>query len=495
MFKYIAPLLMALALAACGGSDARDPLPQSTAAAIVTEAPPPTATVVVPSPTSTASPRSEATQGPAPTETPTAGPTTTPRATASAVATPTTAPDATATPTVPPSPVTATAGPTTTLAERLADEAMELLRILTQDVSPRASATQQERDAAEFLAARFEALGYQTELQPFTVDVELSEVSVGPAPLEPRSFPMNLSATGTVSGLLVDAGGAFPQDIPAEGLASSIAVIERGTLYFEEKVTRVAEAGAVAAIVYNNRPGGFRGTLADRAPIPAVSVSGDSGRAILELMAQGDVEATVTVIIETRDSQNVVAEKTGTGSSGEIVVLGGHYDTVPDIPGANDNGSGTATLMTVAKEASERDYPFTLRFIAFGSEELGLLGSKFHADSLDDRERESIVAMLNFDALGTGDVVGLLGDFDLVTSLLDYGQANSIEAERRPSVGRGASSDHASFQRIGVPVVFFLADDFSRIHTPEDRLEFVQAELLGNSAALALGLLGELPPR
>ena len=52
-----------------------------------------------------------------------------------------------------------------------------------------------------------------------------------------------------------------------------------------------------------------------------------------------------------------------------------------------------------------------------------------------------------------------------------------------------------SFQQEGIPAVFFLADDFSRIHTPEDKLDFVQPELMGNSAALAIALLDSLAER
>ena len=100
--------------------------------------------------------------------------------------------------------------------------------------------------------------------------------------------------------------------------------------------------------------------------------------------------------------------------------------------------------------------------------------------------------MLNLDALGTGRVVGILGDDKLVTRILEVGEEAGIESERRPSLRRGTSSDHASFRSAGIPVAFLLADDFSRIHTPEDTVEFVRPELLGNSAALTVLLLESL---
>ena len=188
------------------------------------------------------------------------------------------------------------------------------------------------------------------------------------------------------------------------------------------------------------------------------------------------------------DSVNVIAEMPGADPDGGLVILGGHYDTVPGVPGANDNGSGIAALMTIAAEVSDRSYPFTLRFIGFGAEEIGLYGSRFHVESLSEDDLDGVIAMFNFDALGTGRAAGVLGDPALVQSTLDVAAAGGVDVEEQ-SLGAGWSSDHAPFENAGVPVLFFLSDDFSRIHSPEDRLEFVRPELLGDAASLAIGML------
>jgi aminopeptidase YwaD len=99
--------------------------------------------------------------------------------------------------------------------------------------------------------------------------------------------------------------------------------------------------------------------------------------------------------------------------------------------------------------------------------------------------------MFNFDALSSGPAVGIIGDASLTRMVIALGDANGIEVSRSQGLSSG-SSDHASFQTAGVPVIFFMADDFSRIHTPDDTLEFVQPELMGQHAALAIGLLDEL---
>ena len=375
---------------------------------------------------------------------------------------------------------------------------MEFLTDFTQNFSPRVSGTDEEKVAADFLAEELAALGYDVAIQPFTVDLVSSELQIlSPPDLDIpdiRNLPLRDSSTGTQTGIMVSVGGAFEDDIPEQGLTGKIALIERGSITFETKVRRVAAAGAIAAVIYNDDNGLFRGSLANVSAIPAVSISRESGEELLGLLNAGEVEVTVSVSNETRNTRNVVAEKPGTDDDGGVVILGGHFDTVADVPGASDNGSGIATLITIAREVASREYPFTLRFIPFGSEELGLRGSQHYVDSLTDEERDSLIVMLNLDALATGEVAGLLGDFDLIAELRDFGSENGIEVAQRFSL-EGATSDHASFEAVGVPVVFFLSDDFSRIHTPEDKLEFVQPELMGQHATLALQLLEILAQR
>ena len=396
----------------------------------------------------------------------------------------------------------AAATSTTSDAERvvaeLADGAWGFLQLLTSEFSPRESATEEEQVAAEFLLSEFEAIGLQVELQPFTVELLSRDTPalsiIGTEERGFRGFPMTFSARGQASGLLHDAGKAFAGEVVPEELRGKIALIERGSLTFEAKVRRVVDAGAVAAVVYNNQPGEFGGRLTRQSSIPTIAISKESGEAVKALMAGGDVTATVSVVFETRASRNVIAEMPGTSGDGRVVVLGAHYDTVGDTQGANDNGSGLATLMTIARQVSGKSYPFALRFIAFGSEEVGLFGSRFYVNSLSQGERESIVAMLNFDVPGSGEFPEVIGSRDLVEEAVAQGAANGIEVHRGVPVA-GASSDHAIFRDVGIPVAFFLADDLTRINSTADTLEFVRPELMGISAFLGLRVLDTLADR
>jgi aminopeptidase YwaD len=142
----------------------------------------------------------------------------------------------------------------------------------------------------------------------------------------------------------------------------------------------------------------------------------------------------------------------------------------------------------MAQALSQRTLPFTVRFIAFGSEELGLLGSRAYVDSLSDEELGQLVAMLNFDALGSGTSLGVSGDPDLTDIVVEQGRQQGIDVEVSPGLP-GSSSDHASFASVGIPVIMFFSNDSSRIHTPKDTLEFINPDLPGRSATLGLDLL------
>ena len=431
------------------------------------------------SPTATESPTSTATASPIPT----------------ATAVPTLQPP-TSTPTPSPTPVlttTATPAPTATpVPSALSDETFEFLEQLILQYSPRESATDSELAAAQFLKSRFEELGYEARFQEFTVGpLPKSELTItsGSAPEEMWSYPMGMSHEGVASGVLRFVGRAFEEDIPAEGLEGIVALIERGEITFEEKVERVAEAGAVGAVVFNNRPGRFYGDLRNESAVPAVSISRGDGRDLLDLIEEGEAEAQVTVKSETRPSRNVIAEMPGSAGIGKTVVVGAHYDTVPDSPGANDNSSGIATIMTMAKRVAGASYPFTVRFVLFGAEEVGLFGSRHYVDTLGTEGIENTIAMLNFDTVGSGSRFGVLGDAGLAQEAISLGERFGPKLVRPTTLPPNVSSDHAPFEAADIPVMFLMSDDSTRIHTPEDKLQWVEPNLLGWSAEIGIGLL------
>ena len=370
-----------------------------------------------------------------------------------------------------------------------ADAFAELEKFL-EELGPRESATAQEAVAAEYLQDRFQESGYETEIQRFTIeDLALAGTGLRLELSDPEEFaalPLERSGLGDVSGILTPVGLAMPGGLPDGGLEGRIAFAKRGVITFQAKAENIFAAGAVGLVIYNNVFGPFRGVLATQPDFPVISISRNDGEAIEDLLADSEIEALITLTTKNLPSQNVIAEKKGPGES--VVVLGGHYDSVPGIAGANDNASGAAVLVTLARMLADVDLPFTIRIVPFGSEELGLLGSRFYVESLSENELENTKAMLNFDALGTGSGVSVFGDGDITALVSDIGDQVNVDVAVTLGL-RGGSSDFASFREAGVPYLMFFGDDVSRIHTERDTLEFVQAEMLGGAAAVAAALL------
>jgi aminopeptidase YwaD len=289
-----------------------------------------------------------------------------------------------------------------------------------------------------------------------------------------------------VTGILTPVGLAMPDDIPEAGLEGRIAFAQRGIITFQAKAENVFAAGAVGLVIYNNVFDLFRGVLATQPDFPVISISRSDGEAIEDLLAGSETEASIALTLENLPSQNVVAEKKGPGDA--VVVFGGHYDTVAEISGANDNASGTAVLLTIARMLEDVDLPFTLRIVPFGSEELGLLGSRFYVQSLSEQELANTKAMLNFDALATGSGVEVFGDEDITAMVSAIGSDIGVDVAVTRGL-RGSTSDFASFREAGIPYMMFSGDDGSRIHTELDTIEFVQPEMLGGAAAAGAALL------
>ena len=384
------------------------------------------------------------------------------------------------------------------VAEAAPDElsayALSQLAILSQTLGPRQSATAEEKEAADYLASQFAENGLSVQLQPFTVPsfsqddsgLFLTQGDVTRVEVE----PITGTSSGDVAGQLVSVGLARPEDIPDSDLVGKIALAERGLFPFREKAANIAAVAGLGAVIYNNEPGNFRGTLGGSSNIPVASVSQEDGARLEALLAaSASFAVNLKLHYSQNPSQNVIAEKPGPGAV--VVILGAHYDTVPGIAGANDNASGTAVLLTLARELSEKSFPFDLRLIAFGSEELGLLGSRHYVESLSPEQQGRVIAMLNFDALGNGSRLGVVGDDVLTQPVMEDSLAMGIELRVRQGRGRGGS-DHASFAAVGIPNIFFSSNDFSRLHTPEDTLESINPQLLGDTVRLALSLLDTL---
>ena len=403
----------------------------------------PTATVVQPAPTTpaapTAAPEPTATAMPA---TPTAVPT---APTATATATPPTpaATETTAVPTAAP-----TSAPTSPANEELraaSEKVFALVEELIEELGHREAGTAEELEAAKRIKERLAAMGYSAEMQVFAFehfDIEHYIRTQGQnaqviveSPIKEQSPGLLLTTTpkgGKHSGSLVVVGAGESEDFQKEAIAGKVVLIQPGDIALNEaetlpslleKVNGASEAGAIAAVISGKIIGmeQYRPLFGALSSIPALILPQATIGEQLHTMSQAG-EVTLAVNIDTKqlESRNVVAELKGDGDG--LVIVGGHYDVVPQTQaGANDNTSGIALMLALAETLTGESLPFTIRFIAFGAEEIGLYGSSHYVASLSGEELARTKAMLNFDVVASGPLLAATGQKELVDIALKSG--------------------------------------------------------------------------
>ncbi len=190
------------------------------------------------------------------------------------------------------------------------------------------------------------------------------------------------------------------------------------------------------------------------------------------------------------------------GATGRIVVIGAHIDSAdPEVPGANDDGSGSAVVLELARVMAKREWNSTIVFCLFGGEESGLVGSRVFVR--DFPLMDSVALMLQVDmATGADRLVPFIdkGTTQTPSWLLTaaYEELESL-GHRGLSYplhfftwniasGSGASSDHEPFLLKGIPAIDFTTDVSEPIHTPQDNLELFRTGGLERSGDLVYRL-------
>ena len=233
--------------------------------------------------------------------------------------------------------------------------------------------------------------------------------------------------------------------------AGNIALMQRGSCPFAQKVTNAQAAGAVGAVIFNSGTPGNEGVVAgtlgetaqDGQPtppdvdIPAIGISYAEGD---RLNAEAD-PTTAQIVVEAKSDQrkstNILAD-TKYGDPNNVTVVGSHLDGETVGPGINDNGSGAAFNLELALQmAKNKIRPENrVRFAWWGAEESGLVGATRYVAAISDEEFAKIAANLNFDMLGSSNHGKFVYDGDF---------SNTTPPATAPNVNPGAAYIEAVF--------------------------------------------------
>ncbi|WP_110114016.1 M20/M25/M40 family metallo-hydrolase [Bacillus sp. CGMCC 1.16541] len=202
-------------------------------------------------------------------------------------------------------------------------------------------------------------------------------------------------------------------------------------------------------------------------------------------------------------SENVIATKKG--KSKKELIVGAHYDSVATAKGADDNASSVGVILETAKALQKKKTPYTIKFVLFGAEEGGLNGSNYYVSQMSEKEKNNTVAMINLDSLVAGDYMYVYGSKEEKGWVRDHAlkiaDKKKLDLTTNPGVNpeypkgtTGDWSDHAPFEKAGIPIAYFEAtnweigdqDGYTQTvkhgaiwHTEKDNISFLEKEFPG----------------
>jgi hypothetical protein len=332
-----------------------------------------------------------------------------------------------------------------------------------------------------------------------------------------------------------------PQEKRADSRLNGARPLRETTLYAKALAARTRGAVALVVVSDPSHPtdeANYRAFLFESDPedhgIPVLRVRRDEMAPLLEeldldgLAAMTDrdlvsrsrplpgvtIDYTQELATNVRTVRNVVGVLPGADGAkdGEAIVFGGHYDHVglggrfsstPDRTGeihngADDNASGVAALIEIARSAAtdRSRFPRSLVFIAFAGEERGLLGS-VHYTAHPAFPLDNTVAMLNLDMVGRARGRVEVGGLTTATSFRDDVQtaADTAGIEIRPGGPGAGRSDDSSFLDRRVPSLHFFTGFHDDYHAPGDDWPGIDARGTARVATLALELAARLAAR
>jgi Zn-dependent M28 family amino/carboxypeptidase len=351
--------------------------------------------------------------------------------------------------------------------------------------------------SVDYVADALQSKGFDVTTSEFSLRFPFAdppEVTVGGSKVEakPLEYTIGTPPQG-VSGPLLsapvdDSPGCTATDYNGLPVVGAVVLVDRGRCPFGEKQVVAAERGAVALIVADNSDDDRSGaTLGEQTnvTIPVVMVSKADGARLRARPAPATIKLNAGIRIE--KTRNVLAQ-TKTGSIQNVVMVGGHLDSVPAGPGINDNGSGVAAVLETALQmGSSPAVHNAVRFAFWGAEEIGLLGSANYVQSLNVDELKDIALYLNVDMLASPNPAYFTYDGD---------QSAPPDPERRPpkvpegsagiertlvtylkSAGKTAQditfegrSDQDGFTRAGIPIGGIFSGAESKMTAEQARL-------------------------
>ncbi|MFW5937975.1 MAG: M28 family peptidase [Halanaeroarchaeum sp.] len=375
------------------------------------------------------------------------------------------------------------------------------------DIRDRMAGTEGEREGAEATLEVLDEYARDAHLDEFDLQGwERGSAAVETPARDEHAIALPRSPADSVSGRFVDLGYGLPSDFEDADIEGAIVMVSTDIpdwfdrfIHRREKYYYAVQEGAAGFVFKNHYEGCLppTGSVGNEdspiGDIPAVGVSKEVGARLARQFEGETLGIDVEADIYDTTSQNVHAVL-GPDTDEELLVTS-HVDAHDIAEGAMDNGAGTAMVVELAKTlaAREDELDTKVRFIVYGAEEVGLVGSAYDAEK---RDPESVKAVLNFDGVVRARTLSYYTHgFDALENAATE-IADDFDHPVHTTPEQGPHSDHWPYVVQGVPGyhVTTKSDDAGRGwgHTEADTLDKIERRTFREQAILLTELARHL---
>ena len=172
--------------------------------------------------------------------------------------------------------------------------------------------------------------------------------------------------------------------------------------------------------------------------------------------------------------ENIIVTKKSSNDTTKNLIISAHYDSAEDSVGANDNGSGVAAVLELARILKDTEIPYNIKFILFSGEEKYMLGSRWYVGNLTEDERKQIIGVINIDTIAEKSDLGYMAmiegnkrpddieyDDEGLKKLAELNKNSMSElftSSDRFYLTMATNSDHYPFALVDIPAVSIVQD-------------------------------------
>ncbi len=393
------------------------------------------------------------------------------------------------------------------------------LVMLADTIGVRYSGTEGEQRAADYVERQYKRYGLtNVQQQAFEFpnwDYQKCDLRIGPkgrlkrvVGAFPKTFSISTPPRG-LSGPIVYLGNGTDFDFRRAGSIKGKIGLIIGALELDSNAVQnhLKRSGLLGLMLCDDRvPYDWRISVggaahsADGIPLPTMAVPFMEAVRIAKQLMHRPMHA--RLVIKARAfaamSHNVIGEIRGTRRPEQTIVISGHHDSVMHVVGANDNATGVAFVLELARLFAKRRPKRTLRFVSYGVEEKLSVGAYLYMRSLSKAEQHRIVLGINADAIGavTGtDAARITGNKALLRVVRDHWRSEQHPADITEKVF--PYSDHFALNVAGVPTFYvsrpdILGGSFWTLHSKHDNMDNVDPAVVARTTTTVARLMHRL---